>query len=78
MIDLKPLRKKAGFTQIELAKMMGLSQRRTIAHWEANPGMLTLDRLQELCDIFRINLDDLFNIDREAQDKINKIKEVIG
>ena len=77
MIDLKPLRKKAGFTQIELAKMMGLSQRRTIAHWEANPGMLTLDRLQELCDIFQISLDELLGIDRQAQGKLDKVREIL-
>ncbi|MGT2898026.1 helix-turn-helix transcriptional regulator [Streptococcus macedonicus] len=54
MNRLKDLRKKAGFTQDELAKKIGISKR-TLAYWEKGENSIKADKAEKLADFFEVN-----------------------
>ena len=56
--NLKELRKKAGFSQEELANRLNVS-RQAITKWETDLGMPDVDNLTNIADLFGISLDEL-------------------
>ena len=55
---LSDLRKKAGLSQIELAKMLGISNR-AVSKWENGISQPSLENCVRLCGIFNISVSDL-------------------
>lgn len=55
---IKNLREKAGYTQTELAKMMGLRQS-TIAMWETGRTKPKVDNLIKLCKILNCSIEKI-------------------
>lgn len=53
--NLKDLRKKAGFTQDELAKKIGISKR-TLAYWEKGENNIKPEKAEELAKIFNVSV----------------------
>jgi len=68
---LKKLREDAGLTQGELAKILNLTQS-TIAYYENNKKMPTLENAKLIAEIFNTSLDYLMNI---SIDYISKERE---
>lgn len=63
MNGIKIFREKAGFTQEQLAKKMGLYQS-TIAMWESGDRFPRADKLPELAKMLRCSIDDLYADDK--------------
>ncbi len=70
---IKSLRKTSGITQIDLANSMGLSYQQ-IQKYENGKTKITIERLKQFADIFRIPLETFIK-DNVPFDKIFKIKE---
>lgn len=60
--NLKDLRKKAGFTQDELAKKIGISKR-TLAYWEKGENNIKPEKAEELAKIFNVSVSYLLGYD---------------
>lgn len=56
--NLKELRKKAGYTQDELAKEIGISKR-TLAYWEKGENNIKPEKAEELADFFGVSISVL-------------------
>jgi transcriptional regulator with XRE-family HTH domain/SAM-dependent methyltransferase len=54
------LRKQQNLTQIELADILGISNK-TISKWECGKGMPELSLMMPLCEVLKINLNELFS-----------------
>lgn len=55
---LQELRKKAGYSQEQLAEMLGIS-RQAISKWESGQGNPDLDNLTKLTEIYAVSADYL-------------------
>ena len=56
---IKLMRKKAGITQSELAKEMGVEQS-AVAAWETGKSLPVASKLPKLSKILRCSIDDLY------------------
>lgn len=59
MGNMREIRKNAGITQVELAKIMGVTQG-NVAAWETGRSMPTADKLPALAKVLGCKIDDLF------------------
>lgn len=59
MKNLKKIREEKKITQLELAKMLSVSQS-TIAMWETGEAMPRSDKLPELAKILGCSIDELY------------------
>ena len=64
---LQELRKKAGYSQEQLAGLLGLS-RQAVSKWEANQGKPDIDNIIKLTEIYHVSADYLL-LGTEAPDK---------
>lgn len=62
---IKELRKEAGFTQKQLAKMLNKSET-GFASWEQGLSEPSVHDLRLLCKIFKVSADDLLGLDEET------------
>ena len=60
---LREVRKSKKLTQIELANMLGISQK-SYSHWENNKTFPSFENLVKLADLFEVSLDWLFGRDK--------------
>lgn len=70
-------RKAAGLTQMDMAKLLGLSQKRTLSTWENSPDDMKLGTLKAYATACGVNIFDLMGVDGEAQDKLARVREVV-
>ncbi len=63
--NIQYLRKREGFTQEGFAEQMGVS-RQTISKWESDSCFPEMEKLLQMCEMFRCNLDDLVRGDVQA------------
>ncbi|GLS28293.1 hypothetical protein GCM10007877_40130 [Marinibactrum halimedae] len=54
------LRKEHGFTQVQLAEAIGVSQQ-TLAHYEVGRLRMAVSTLQTLCQTLDVSIDELVN-----------------
>ena len=64
---LQELRKKAGYSQEQLAGLLGLSQQ-AVSKWEASQGKPDIDNIIKLTEIYHVSADYLL-LGTEAPDK---------
>lgn len=55
---LKELRRVRNFSQVELSKMLGISQK-AFSHWETQKTDPTIEHVERLADIFGVSIDYL-------------------
>lgn len=60
---LREVRKSKKLTQIELANMLGISQK-SYSHWENNKTFPNFETLIKLVDLLDVSLDWLFGRDK--------------
>ena len=72
--QLKDLRQKRGWTQEQVAEMVGLN-RSTIANIELGKRSLTLETLRRFCDAFNINIS-YFAIESDADDVLDAMERI--
>ena len=66
---LREKRQEKGFTQKELAKILGLNQS-SISDWENDISRPDLETIFELCKLFNVTIYDLLGIDEYTFQKI--------
>ena len=71
---IKQMRKKAGFTQEQLASRLGVSAQ-SISKWENEVSMPDITLLPSIAEIFGITIDELFDI--TVEQKLNRIENRI-
>lgn len=71
---LKGARKKAGYTQEQLAEKINVS-RSAVAKWETDKGMPDIDNLKLIAQLVNVSIDYL--LDEEEKITFNEIKESI-
>lgn len=54
------MRKEQGFTQRELAELLGISDK-SVSKWECGNGMPDISLMLPICEILKINLNELFS-----------------
>ena len=71
---LVSLRKSHGYTQENLAEMLGVS-RQAVARWEANDTTPDITMLLGICEIFHVSADYMIHNDYESDEDIPAVKE---
>ena len=59
MASLKEIRKDKGYTIVEMAEMLGVTDR-TVYNWEKHPEDLTVKKAVDICMHLGCTLDDIF------------------
>ena len=70
---LKELRKKANFTQVEVAEKLGISQP-AYASWERGVKKPTQDNLVKIAQILNVSVDYLVGNSEEITDELDNIE----
>lgn len=70
---LKELRKKANFTQVEVAEKLGISQP-AYASWERGVKKPTQDNLVKIAQILNVSVDYLVGNSEERTDELDNIE----
>lgn len=70
---LKTLRKQAGFTQVDVASKLGLSQQ-AYASWERGAKKPTQDNLVKIAKVLNVSIDYLVGNLEEKSDKLDNIE----
>lgn len=68
------MRKEQNLTQIDLAEQLGISNK-TISKWECGNGMPDYVVMESLCDILKINVNELLSGERLPSQEYNKKAE---
>ena len=68
------LRKTHGFTQLQLADKLGVSDK-TVSRWECGKGMPELSILMPLCDVLEINVNELLSGEHLSLDNYSQKAE---
>lgn len=69
---IKSLRKERGYTQEELAEMVGVSFQ-AVSKWENDLGMPDVSQIVPLARVFGVSTDVLFAYECDEQDNVDKI-----
>ena len=70
---LKELRKKANFTQVEVAEKLGISQP-AYASWERGVKKPTQENLVKIAQVLNVSVDYLVGNSEEKSDELNDIE----
>lgn len=70
---LKNLRKEAGFTQVDVASKLGISQP-AYASWERGVKKPTQEKLVKIAQIFNVSIDYLVGNSEEKLDELDNIE----
>lgn len=57
-ITLRAARVNAGYTQGEAARLLGVSNR-TLCQWESGRVMPKIDKIDKICELYKISYDNL-------------------
>lgn len=71
---LRKLRKEKGYTQEELAEIMGVSNR-TVSRWETGSNMPDISILVELADYYGVDIRELIDGERKSEKMDKDVKE---
>lgn len=76
---ISELRKKFNYTQEQLAEKIGVT-RQTLSNWESNITSPDLSQTCILCDLLKVNINDLINnnIGIEVKESNNILKKLIN
>lgn len=61
--NLRYLRKRAGYSQEDIAEKLGYKDYTTVQKWESDKSTPPMKKAQALADMFRVNIHDLVNKD---------------
>lgn len=69
-------RKEQGFTQVVLAEKLGITDR-AVSKWENGRSLPDAAIMPELCDLLKINLNELFSGERIAMEDYKKTSDAL-
>jgi len=58
--NLKEYRLKAGLTQQQVAKTVGVNSAERICHWEKGRNTPNMEHLRKLCSLFKASVENLY------------------
>lgn len=67
-------RKEQGLTQAAIAEKLGITDR-AVSKWETGRSLPDASIMQELCDLLKININELFTGERLGMDKYKEMAE---
>lgn len=70
---LVEFRKKFGYSQEQLANLLGVS-RQSISNWESGEVTPSIDYLKELSKLYKVTLDELVSTDISVEETLNRNK----
>ena len=73
---LKSLRKKAGYSQVELASILNLSKS-TISMYEVGERMPDYDMMKRISELFNVSMDYLYEKESPAEPSLSELKLAI-
>lgn len=76
--NLKYLREKYNMEQIELAEKLGRKSSSSISEWEKGKYTPKLKVLNEISKIFKIDIDDLMNVDLSSNEYTQSIESLFN
>ncbi|MBZ0323652.1 helix-turn-helix domain-containing protein [Enterococcus casseliflavus] len=76
--NLKYLREKHNMEQIELAEKLGRKSSSSISEWEKGKYTPKLKVLNEISKIFKIDIDDLMNVDLSSNEYTQSIESLFN
>lgn len=79
IITLEAARKNAGYTQKEVAKMIGVYNQ-TVSKYEKDSSRIPFDLMEKLCTLYDVSKDDIFFGKKYEKNSTNlkKPEEQIG
>lgn len=75
--NIRYLRRKQGWGQEDLAEKLGYKSYTTIQKWESGVSEPPLKVVHQLAALFQIDINDLTNLDLEANSSVNTKKPVL-
>jgi len=63
---LKELRKNHGYTQTQVAALLGLKCEDRLSHWERGQAMPSSINLMRLCKIYNVLPDEIYPIEKSG------------
>lgn len=75
-LKIKELRKQAGLTQVELAKIVGVSVR-TIQSYEANAITPPVDKLKRIAEALRLSINDFMTYEEQRNEETLKSIQIL-
>lgn len=75
--NLREYRKQNGYTQKELANELGVSHN-TISSWENGTNSIDIDTLVDICSLFHVTLNDMYNNFSENESAIIEEPKIIA
>jgi DNA-binding XRE family transcriptional regulator len=58
--NLKKYRLKAGLSQKQVAKLIGVNNAERVCHWEKGNNIPVMANLKKLCSLYSTRLEDLY------------------
>ena len=75
--NLKKIRKEHNLSQEQLAEKLGVS-RQSVSKWESGQAYPEMDKVLQICQLFKVNIDDLMNQDIKEVNNIKQSKNNIN
>lgn len=75
--NIKRLRKQHNLSQEQLAEKLNVS-RQSVSKWESGLAYPEMDKVLQICKMFNVNIDDLFNQDIKEVNKDKQGKNLIN
>ena len=75
--NIKMLRKQHNLSQEQLAEKLNVS-RQSVSKWESGLAYPEMDKVLQICKMFNVNIDDLFNQDIKEVNKDKQGKNLIN
>lgn len=75
---ISSLRKEKGMTQLELAKIMGVTDK-AVSKWERDLSFPDINSIPKLAETFDVSIDDLMQVKAESKENMspNKAAEIV-
>lgn len=70
---ISSLRKEKGMTQLELAKIMGVTDK-AVSKWERDLSFPDINSIPKLAETFEVSIDDLMQVKAESKENMSKNK----
>ncbi len=75
--NLKKIRKDNNLSQEELADKLGVT-RQSVSKWESGAAYPEMDKVLQICKLFNVNIDDLFNKDLGEVKEVKESKKIFN
>lgn len=58
--NLKALRNRAGYTQQQVAKLLGKNIQDRLSHWERGTAIPSIQNILALCKLYKVSVEEIY------------------